>query len=350
MERYIGLDAHSQTCTLAVMGPTGRRLKEQTLETQGRLLIDFLRGVPGRKRLCLEEGTLSEWLCEILAPHVAELVVVQPTKRAGAENDSIDAWQLATDLRIGNIRGAIFKAQGRFSMLRESVRAHRLTTEDMVRTKVRLNALYRSRGVQVNEEIYDPDARVQWLAKLPPPRRKLAKLLSTELDYLVEVRTCAEQWLHEECQKHKEVKRLMTAPGIGPVRAAYIVAVVVTPFRFSTKREYFSYCGLGIVTRSSSDYEQDPRTKRWARRAITQTRGLNRNRHPLLKAVYKGAALHVVSQPRHPLHEDYQRLLQNLKPPLARLTIARRIASATLAIWKKQEEYDPAKHRAKDRK
>ena len=43
MERYIGLDAHSQTCTAAVMGMSGKRLREQVLETNGKLLVDFVR-------------------------------------------------------------------------------------------------------------------------------------------------------------------------------------------------------------------------------------------------------------------------------------------------------------------
>jgi hypothetical protein len=39
----------------------------------------------------------------------------------------------------------------------------------------------------------------------------------------------------------------------------------------------------------------------------------------------------------------------NLKPPHARLTLARRIAAAVWAIWRKQEDYDPAKHRSTNR-
>ena len=59
-----------------------------------------------------------------------------------------------------------------------------------------------------------------------------------------------------------------------------------------------------------------------------------------------GAADHVISHsPSHPLHKDYQRLLeQGTKPNLARLTIARRIAAAVLAMWKHQEDYDSTKH------
>jgi hypothetical protein len=33
-----------------------------------------------------------------------------------------------------------------------------------------------------------------------------------------------------------------------------------------------------------------------------------------------------------------------MDPALARLTLARRIAAAVLAMWKTQEDYDPTKH------
>jgi hypothetical protein len=78
-----------------------------------------------------------------------------------------------------------------------------------------------------------------------------------------------------------------------------------------------------------------------------QTRGLNRNRHPELNAIFKGAATTVVQQmPSHPLHQDFQRMTDaGIKPNLAKLTLARRIAAATLAMWKHQEDYDPSKTR-----
>ncbi len=68
----------------------------------------------------------------------------------------------------------------------------------------------------------------------------------------------------------------------------------------------------------------------------------------MLKSVFKGAALQVATRmTSHPLHADYQRLLDaGTKPNLARLTIARRIAAAVLAMWKHEEVYDPAKQRS----
>lgn len=51
---------------------------------------------------------------------------------------------------------------------------------------------------------------------------------------------------------------------------------------------------------------------------------------------------------KQPLHQDYQRMISAGKnPSLARLTIARKIAAAVLAMWKTKEEYDPAKSQPK---
>ena len=85
MDRYIGLDAHTSSCTLAVVGPSGKRLGSHVVETNARALIEVLRGIPGSRHLCLEEGTLAGWLHEVLEPHVAELVVGGGTQESGRE-------------------------------------------------------------------------------------------------------------------------------------------------------------------------------------------------------------------------------------------------------------------------
>jgi hypothetical protein len=53
--------------------------------------------------------------------------------------------------------------------------------------------------------------------------------------------------------------------------------------------------------------------------------------------------------PKHPLTCAYQKQLEaGTKPNLARLTVARRIAGATLAMWKNKENYDPSKQQRED--
>jgi transposase len=346
VDRYIGLDAHAQSCTFAVMSATGKRLREERIETNGKALQDFVQTIAGRKHVCLEEGTMSEWLYELLEPLATTVAVVMPERSLGNKSDSLDAWARADEMRRGAIRRVVYKAPQRFTALREAVRAYEISQRDMVRGKNRVKALYRSRGISsVGANIYKSEERESWLDQLPPHRRELAELLLAQLDGFIQVHKRAEQWLREEAKRVSIVQRIQTAPGIAEIRAAQIVATVISPHRFRTKKQFLSYCGLGIVTHSSSDWARTAQGK-WERRLVAQPRGLNRNRHPILKRVFRGAADAVINNlPEHPLHVAYQRAISaGAKPNLARLTLARRLAASVLAMWKNNEEYDPTRH------
>lgn len=350
MDRYIGLDVHTQSCTLALMSSQGKHLREQVIETNGEALVRCIEGIAGTLHVCLEEGTQSEWLYEVLSPHAAEVIVVQSPSSRGNKSDSLDAWGLAERARTQGQKGCVYKAPSRFAALREAVRGHQMATNDLVRAKNRLKAQYRSRGLHgMGDAIYDPARRADWLKKLPPAKRRLSEHLSEHLDAMVRSHEQAERWLLEQARAIPEVARLQTAPGLGPIRAAKVVAIVVTPERFRTRQQFWSYSGLAVTSRSSADWEKDG-SGRWSRRGGATTRGLNRNRQPVLKAAFKGAAMTILTKmPEHPLHAAYQaRVAAGIKPHLARLTLARSIASAVLAMWKKKEEYRPEKHRTQD--
>jgi hypothetical protein len=119
---------------------------------------------------------------------------------------------------------------------------------------------------------------------------------------------------------------------------------VVTPYRFASKRSFWAYIGLAVVTRSSSDWVRG-KDGQWLRAQTLQTRGLNRNHNHRLKDIFKGAATTVVQQAKDgPLYRHYQSLLDGgTKPNLAKLTIARQIASIVLSMWRSGEEYEPRK-------
>ena len=93
MERYIGLDVHAASSTLALISESGRRLQTHVLETNGAALVEAIRLVPGRKHLVFEEGIQSAWLYEILSPHVDEAVVAGGTKSRGQNTGGMPtAW------------------------------------------------------------------------------------------------------------------------------------------------------------------------------------------------------------------------------------------------------------------
>jgi transposase len=245
MQRYIGLDVHAASCTLAVISQTGKRLKDLPVETNRQALVEAIRMIPGRKHLVFEEGLQSAWLYETLSPHVDETVVAGLTESRGPKNDKRDAYGLAEKLRVGNLEKHVFKAPRQFTRLRELSRIHMTLVGDVVRAQARIKSLYRSRGILVSGmNVYGVRPREGWQKQLCSSAQTRATRLYDHLDFLLEQK------------KHSIVRILETAPGFGPIRAARLVPIVVTPHRFRTKRQFWSYCGLGIVTRSSSDWVQ----------------------------------------------------------------------------------------------
>lgn len=345
MDRYIGLDAHASSCTLGVVSPSGKRLGHQVVETNAQALVGAIRSIAGRRHLCLEEGTLSGWLYEVLSPHVEELVVVGLSESRGSKNDKLDAFARAEQLRIGAIETRVYKSPGRFTRLRHLAKAYAALVSDSVRVQNRIRGLLRSRAVAANGRgVYTAGSREEWLARLPEAARPQAELLYLQHDALMELRRQAEKALVVEARKHRAYRLVRTCPGLGVVRAAELVAVVVTPYRFRNKGKFWKYCGLGVVMRSSSDWVRT-RSGDWVRAEVKQTRGLNRDFNHTLKRVLKGAATTVIGQAGdEPLYRHYLRLLDGgTKPNLAKLTIARQIGSIVLAVWRNEEAYDPKK-------
>jgi transposase len=168
-------------------------------------------------------------------------------------------------------------------------------------------------------------------------------LLGRELEQLKALKAEAEVAMLRESHRHRIARILETAPGFGPVRVAQMLPIVVTPHRFRTKRQFRSYCGFAIVTRTSSDWVRE--NGRWVRAPVVQTRGLNFNHNPMLKMLFKGAAMTVITHvAENPLRAEYERMLdEGTRPNLAKLTLARKIAAIVLAMWKTEEPYDPRK-------
>lgn len=347
MDKFIGLDVHAASTTFGVMGPSGKRLGTHVVETNGQALVEKLKSITGKRHVCLEEGTQSAWLYEILSPHAEEVVVVMVRESRGQKSDESDALKLAEQLRTGAAKQTVFKEIGAFRTLCELGRAHAMVVQDVVRVQNRIKSMYRSRGVAVpGKTVYSKPGREPLLTKLPDATKTAVTRLYEQYDAVEDIRKKAEKELVTEAHRHPISRVLETCPGLGPIRTAQLLPIVVSPSRFRTKRQFWSYCGLAIVMRSSSDWVRT-RDGKWAKAEVQKTRGLNLNHNHTLKHIFKGAATTVIMQlGTAPLHQDYQRLLKaGTKPNLAKLTLARKIAAIALSMWKSKQEYDPTKHR-----
>ena len=74
----------------------------------------------------------------------------------------------------------------------------------------------------------------------------------------------------------------------------------------------------------------------------TQTRGLNNNYNRRLKQVFKSAALDAIR--REPMKDYYDAMIgKKIRPEMARLSVARKLAAVVLAVWKSREDFDESK-------
>lgn len=345
-DKYMGLDVHQAMTVVTVLDAEGKVILETMLATEAAAIVRLMQSLSGPIRVTFEETTQADWLYQVIRPHVTEVVVCDPRRNKllseGSKGDKVDARKLADLLRTGMLRSVYHGREGT-KKLKELARAYETLSGDTQRIMARIKAIYRGRGIPTpGRGVYQTQQRQQWLEKLTEPGlQQRAGLLYAQLDCTRTLRKTAKQGMLTESRAHRAVSLLRTIPQLGPIRAALIVAIVDTPYRFRTKRQFWSYVGLAVVTHMSSEYEmKDGRVVR--RRKPVATRGLNYNCNRRLKDVFIGAA---TGGYRDEPYKPYLAKLKNtgMRAEMAKLTLARKIAAAALIIWKTGKEFDPKK-------
>ena len=104
-KKYIGMDVHQASISIAVRDATGKVVVESIIETKASTILGFIRGIQGSLWITFEEGTSAAWLYDLLKPHVSKVIVCEPRKNAllnaGNKNDRVDARKLSDLLRAG---------------------------------------------------------------------------------------------------------------------------------------------------------------------------------------------------------------------------------------------------------
>ena len=344
-EKYIGMDVHQATISVAVMDARGKLIMECLLETKAATILECIQGLRGTLALTFEEGTSAAWLHDLLKPHVSRLVVCDPRKNAllkdGNKSDRVDARKLAELLRTNQVK-PVYHGKHGTRALKELGRSYLTITKDVTRVMNRIKAVYRSWAIPcAGTSVYTRRRRAQWLEKLVEPGVRIrAEHLYQQLDSLEPLRLEVRRQLLLESHKHAAVKLLRQIPAIGPIRAALLVALLQTPHRFRTKRQLWAYSGFAVEVHDSGEY-------RWVRGKLQRNReritvrGLNDNHNKEVKSLFKAAAISASTRPG-PLHDFYvARVESGMRPTMARLTLARKIAAITLTMWKKGVSFDP---------
>jgi transposase len=323
---YIGLDAHSKTCTFVVLNKKGEETNKATVETSEKNLVNFLSTLKGKKKLVFEESSISQWLYLLLKDQVDELTVCNAyylAKKQGAKNDYREALHLGNELRCNHLV-PVFHEDSYLIKLRTLFSNYSDVTQDCTRAKNRYKAVLRSKGIKTKlQKINDIDDAEKELKN--PEDQFVAKSLYRQIEMLETEKSDYKKLFVEYEKKYQVIKNLTSIPGISTIRAIAISSYTCSPERFQNKHKYWSYTMLVRHIEESDGRVYGLKTK-YGRME--------------LKNVFMGAAIRNLMSD-NALKRHYDRLRsKGIEHKKARKAVARRIAAIALQIMKTGVKYD----------
>lgn len=311
-DHYLALDWSMRVMAIGHMRRRSSEPERFERPSDLKELKQYLATLKGHKILAIEETTTSQWLYVELIDHVDRIILCDPYHNhllsEGPKTDKIDAGKLCQLLRAGLLK-EVFHSLGGIYELRRLVSAY----EDLVQAGVRVL----NQKSSLAQGHFDSGTHAPFI--LEHINKSIEIYQNSKKDY--------EHKFEEISRRNKLVKNLLDVHGIGAIGAVKIVAYVVDAHRFPRAAHYLSYCGLIKHEKLSGGRSYGRRSPRF---------------NHTLKAVYKLAAMSVISGNDNPLRQYYDHLLaQGVAEHNARQALARYIARLTYGMLKTGTEYQP---------
>ena len=341
--KYIGMDVHKESISIAVRNAAGKVVMECVIETKASTVLQFIDGLRGNVHVTFEEGTWAAWLHDLLKPHVTKLVVCDPRRNAllqeGNQNDRVDARKLAELLHNNQLR-AVYHGDHGLRTLKELARSYLTITQDLTRVMSRVKAIYRSWAIPcAGKQVYAPRHRAEWLREINEPgvHRRAEFYISNSM----RCDACANK-CDGICWRRARSIRLGNNSAEFPrsVRSGRLSCSEF--YRPRTGSAPSGSSGLIVVSASRPQQRGSPHCERTTAngKKKVEIRGLNRNHNHDVKNLFKGAAIVAATKPG-PFAEFYAELVaKGMRPEMARLTLARKIATIVLIVWKRGVCFD----------
>jgi transposase len=343
-EAYMAIDAHARHCVLGIMDESGQYLDQWRFATTESELVRHVTAVrAAHRRVAIEEGPLAYWIAQTLQPHIAEVFICDPRENAlighnPRKHDEADTRQLCRLLRLGELKRVYHPADDARAVFKAAAQHYLDLRTEQARLKHKIKAKFRSWGVIITDtmKLYSPKRRAAYLARVPcdAVREQLRRLYAV-LDAAVTAKRQALRALVALGGRYPEIERMQQVPGVGVVGAHVFDAYIQTPDRLAGKRQLWRYCQLAVSERSS-----DGKPLGFAR--------LDRAGNSTLKALSYFAWLGSL-RTRQPnaVRDYYEACLARTHDKVhARLNTQRKLLATLLALWRRKENFDPARFHA----
>jgi transposase len=315
--RCIGLDVHLDFIEIAIC-EEGKVWSAGRVPSTPEGLKTLADSLLPTDRVALEVTGSSWEIVRLLEPHVSKVIVVSPgdtgISQARAKTDRLDARTLARLLWTGELEAVwvppewIARMRRRLSRRQQLVRAR-----SRAKNEIHAVLMRRLKGRPPVSDLFGVKGR-EWLRGLELPVEEAEtvhaglrhiEFLDTEIEQV-------ERLICQEALKSRQIRRLLTVPGVNVICAAVFLAAVGDIRRFKGSRPVVAYLGL------------DPRVYQ-SGSAPARSGRISKQGSPQARWALVEAAQSVVQQPG-PLHAFYERIRARKGHNVAVVAVARKLA------------------------
>ena len=262
MEHYVGLDVSLKLTAICVVDQTGSVLREGVVDSAPETIAEFVRSnAPSVVRIGLEAGPTATWLWTELkqlglpvicidARHAKAVLKMQINK-----SDRNDAAGIARIMQTGWFKEVRVK-----DLDSHAVRA--LLASRALLVKIKRDLENQVRGLLKNLGLVIGRAKFNVFAVRAEELVEGRPELAAAVRPLLEARKSIELQIDDLDRKvlrlariNAQVRRFMTAPGVGPITALCFLATIDDPTRFKRSRSVGAY--VGLTTRRYASGEVD---------------------------------------------------------------------------------------------
>lgn len=273
---YVGMDVHKDMCQIVHVGEDGKVLEEYAMKPNLRNLDKFVRKVPKDAKIAMEAGTSSRPVYRHLRKsgfevHVAKPDEIKEIAKSKKKTDKHDATVLAQKLRLGYFP-EVYIPDEETEAIRTIIRHRVALGQKMAAAKNYIHALLTLNGVENEFSDLFGEKGMRFLEKVKLPQSAQMALDSSlrEIGFLREEIESVDVKLAGIAKDDKNVKLLMTIPGVDYYSALAITSEIGDIHRFPDAKKLTSYAGLVVATRKSGKIvrhgritKEGPEVLRW---------------------------------------------------------------------------------------
>jgi transposase len=269
MKYFAGLDVSLEETAICVVDDSGRMVKEARAASEPGALSEALRKVDlPLERIGVEACSLAAWLHDGLRAEGLAAICIE-TRQANAamktmpnKTDRNDARALAQIMRTGWYRQVHVKSR-QCRLWRSLLVARRTVLNEMRSIENVVRAMLREAGVKLGTPSRAGFAvRVRELAGGDAETMAMVEPLLTILSAMLKEFGRLTRQVLAIVRKEEVCRRLMSAPGVGPITALAFRATIDRPERFGSSRAVGPHLGLTPARYQSGETDIQGRISR----------------------------------------------------------------------------------------